>query len=282
MERTPRNKRIPGMPRILIQKRDKEIILAVYENRFLKRDQIERLFFAGASTSACNQRLMKLYQHKFLDRLFLPIGIGSSQAVYAIDRLGAEVVASHFGINKCQVNWRRRHNKVEFFFLDHTVGVSEVNVSLQVALRDKTDAKLLFWKREAFLPKDKVQDPEHYESKLPVYPDAFFGLGLKNGKSFFFVEVDMATEPLNRFRKKLVAYQQYWKTGAYQERYNYRNYRVLTVTTGPERLNNLLKIADSLGARNMFLFTTEELVSKDILGAIWFKPNSMNPITILD
>ncbi|MCL5291217.1 MAG: replication-relaxation family protein [Actinobacteria bacterium] len=282
MERAPRNKRIPGISRILIQKRDKEIILAVHENRFLRRDQIEKLFFAGSSTSACNQRLMKLYQHKFLDRLFLPIGFGSNQAVYALDRLGAEVVAANLGISPSQVNWKRKHNKVEYFFLEHTVGVSEVHVSLQIALRERANVDLLFWKREAFLPKDKVQDPEHPENRLPVYPDAFFGLQLEDGKSFFFIEVDMATEPLGRFRKKLVAYQQYWKSGQYRERYNYRNFRVLTVTTGPERMNNLLKVADSVGARNMFVFTVAELIPKDILGPIWFKPNSLNPTTILD
>lgn len=280
MERTPRNKRILGMPRVIIQRRDKEIILAVYENRFLRRDQIERLFFT--TTSGCNQRLIKLYQHKFLDRLFLPINIGSSQAVYALDKLGAEVVASHLEVHKNQINWRRKHNKVEYFFLDHTIGVSEVNVSLQLVLKEKPEVGLLFWKREAFLPKDKVWDPYNMENSLPVRPDAFFGLQLKEGKSYFFVEVDMATETLDRYKRKLIAYQQYWSSGQYQKRYRYKNFRVLTVTTGPERMTNLLKVAESLGAKNMFLFTTRELVSKDMLGSIWFKPTTLNPISILD
>lgn len=88
MQKIPRNRQTVGVPRILLQKRDKEIILAVYENRFLKRDQIERLFFAGSTRSACNQRLAKLYQHKFLDRIFLPIaGLVSSQATYALGKL---------------------------------------------------------------------------------------------------------------------------------------------------------------------------------------------------
>lgn len=277
MEKIPRNKRTAGVPRIIVQKRDTEIILAVYENRFLKRDQLERLFFN--TMSACNQRLFKLYQHKFLDRLFLPVEIGSSQAVYALDRLGAQVVSANLG---GPVSWKRKENKVEYLFLEHTVGVSEFNVSLQVALRGRDDVGCLFWKREAFLPKEMVQDPNHYENRLPVCPDAFFGLQLEDGRSFFFLEFDRGTETLTKFSKKLVAYQQYWRTGKYQERYNYKNFRVLTVTTGPERLNNLIRIAGNIGARNMFLFTTKELAERDILGPVWYRPTTSNPTTILD
>ncbi|PIZ37464.1 hypothetical protein, partial [Candidatus Aquicultor secundus] len=70
MARLPRNRRVKDFQRMVLQARDIAIILAVYENRFLRRDQIERLFFS--TTSACNQRLQALYQHKFLDRIYQP------------------------------------------------------------------------------------------------------------------------------------------------------------------------------------------------------------------
>lgn len=204
-------------------------------------------------------------------------------ALFIGDRsLGVEVVASTLGVGPREIKWKRRDNQVEFFFLEHTVGVSEVNVQLQLALKARDGIELLFWKRESFLPKEKVQDPDHPENRLPLIPDAFFGLEREVGKSFFFVEVDRGTETLERFRKKLIAYQVYWKTGQYQERYNYRNFRVLTVTSGPERLNNLLRVAESVGARNMFLFTVSDLVTVDILGAIWYRPSSLNSTNILD
>ena len=66
--------------------RDVEIILSVYENRFLKRDQIQRLHFAGASRIACNMRIKKLYEHKFLDRLVKPVAVGTHQLVVTIGR----------------------------------------------------------------------------------------------------------------------------------------------------------------------------------------------------
>lgn len=278
--RTPRNRRIHGIPRIWLQARDREIILAVYENRFMRRDQIERLFFS--TTSATNQRLMPLYQHRFLDRLFLPVDVGSSQAVYALDRFGAHVVGHHFGAPASQVPWKRRHNRVEWFFLEHTLAVTEANVAMKAVLAEREDVRMLFWRREAWLATEKLPDPEGGEKKLIVAPDAFFGLETKLGRSYFFVEADMATETLERFRRKLLAYQQYWKSGAYHRRYSYRNFRVLTVTTGAERANNLIRLAGDLGAKNMFLFTTAELASKNILGPVWYKPITLDPISILD
>jgi hypothetical protein len=278
--RVPRNKRVSGFPRMVLTERDKQIVRSVHENRFLKRDQIERLFFT--TTTATNGRLLKLYQHHFLDRLYLPVDVGSSQAVYALDRAGVDLVASELGVPKSHISWRRKHNRVEFFFLEHTVGVAELNVALQVALHKREDIELLFWRREVFLPREKVQDPEDWEGRIHLLPDAFFGLALPHGRSFFFVEVDMGTETLERYRRKVVAYQQYWRSGAYHERYGYKNFRVLTIAEGAERLGNLIRVAGGEGAKNMFLFATSRDVSSRVPEPIWFKPNTQHPITILD
>jgi len=63
---------------LVLTERDRAIILSVYENRFLRRDQIQRLFFSKSSLPACNMRLKKLYDHRFLDRLYKPVAVGSS------------------------------------------------------------------------------------------------------------------------------------------------------------------------------------------------------------
>lgn len=279
--KTPRHKRTKDFRRIALTGRDIAIMLSVYENRFLRRDQIERLFFG--TTSKCNHRLQALYQHQFLDRLYPPVEFGSSQAVYALDTRGAEVVATKLGISPNQINWTRRHNRVENLFMEHTLGVSEAHVSLEVALRlrEEKDVKLLFWKREAFLPKEKIVIPDKSEKKISLIPDAFFGLELPQGKCYFFVEVDMSTETLDRFKAKIIAYREYWKTGKFNERYNYHNFRVLTITTGPKRLNNLIQVAGNVGTKNMFLFTVSELASSDFLGDIWYRPTTLDPTSIL-
>ena len=108
--------------------RDVSIILSVYENRFLKRDQIQRLHFTSSSVSACNMRLKKLEEHHLLDRLVKPVASGSAQAAFALDKRGADVVAATLEIDRRKVRWNRANNRVEFFFLEHTHGVSEFRV----------------------------------------------------------------------------------------------------------------------------------------------------------
>ncbi len=103
---------------IALTGRDKAIILTVYQNRFMRRDQIQRLFFHDTSLPACNMRLRKLYENRFLDRLNKPVAEGSSQAVYTLDKRGADVVASVAQIDRHRVIWKRDHNRVEFFFME--------------------------------------------------------------------------------------------------------------------------------------------------------------------
>ena len=279
MARTPRNRRISGFPRMVLTKRDREIIRAVHANRFLRRDQIERLFFS--TTAAANARLLSLYQHRFLDRLYLPVEVGSSQAVYALDREGARLIAAEEHLHLSQVTWRRRHNRVEFFFLEHTVTTAELHVALQVALRAKDGVSLLEWKRDAFLTREKFPDPEDDDRKLIVAPDASFGLSLPEGATYFFVEVDLGTETLDRFRRKVRAYQEYWRSGRYVERYDHRYFRVLTIAETPGRLVNLIEVCAEEGARRMFLFTTAPAVTERVLGPIWFTPDSREPVSLL-
>jgi len=72
-----------------------------------------------------------------------------------------------------------------------------------------------------------------------MIPDAFFGIKATKGRSYFFLEIDMGTESNQRFGRKIVAYRQYRKTRKYTERYGFKSFRVLTVTTSEQRLENL-------------------------------------------
>jgi len=291
IKKIPRNKRVGFAPRMVLTERDKRIILAVYENRYMSRDQIRSLFFNV--TSMTNERLMRLYQHGYLDRLYPPVSFGSTQAVYGLDRKGAELVAKELGIAKESINWKKRNVKVEFLFLEHTLAVSEFRVCLELAARQREDASILFWKPQGKPLNDRVPDPERKSKYLLVSPDAFFGIlttnGLpteasaKAGKTYFFLEADLGTESRERFKKKVLTYRQYWKSGKYQEKYSFKSFRVLTITTSEKRLNNLVATARDCGVKGMFLFTTQDLTKPNkVLGNIWLTTVNSGFTSILD
>jgi len=235
-----------------LTERDKRIVLAVYEHRLLRRDQIERLFFT--QTAPCNQRLCRLWQHGYLQRLFKPVSFGSSQAVYALDKLGADLVSAELGIERNRIKWKRKNNQVEMLFMEHTLAINEFYVNLKEFLGQMPDVELLFWQRESKDLMDRVPDPEGKRKHLPICPDAFFAIKTKAGSSFFFLEVDMGTMSLGRFQTKVIAYRQYWKTGLYTQKYGFKSFRVITIANSPRRLDGLERVTRETGAKSMFLF----------------------------
>ena len=86
--------------------------------------------------------LKKLYEHKFLDRLVKPVAVGTHQIVYALDKRGADETADALKIDRRKVRWNRANNRVEFLFLEHTLGVSEIRVCLDVSLADRREEQI--------------------------------------------------------------------------------------------------------------------------------------------
>lgn len=278
MKKTKKKKLAP----IVLTERDKAIILSVYENRFLRRDQIQRLYFPNASVPACNMRLKKLYEHSFLDRLIRPVAVGSNQIVYALNHHGAVVVSATLNIDRHSINWKRDHNRVEFLFMEHTLAVAEFKVNLDLVLRKTDGVDWLFYSRESKGLQARVPDPAGKKKYLVVAPDAFFGLKISEGNSFFFLEVDMGTETLKRFGEKVTAYKQYWKTGKYRQDYEFNHFRVLTIAESKKRLSNLIDATRKNGGRNMFLFTTFAEIERSVFGSVWFSPEASSPSTLLN
>lgn len=279
MTRKRSNKKIKKMA---LTARDVMIILSVYENRFLRRDQIQRLHFPDASFVACCVRLKKLYENHFLDRVLKPVTKGSAQAAYALDKRGADVVAAAREIDRHKVRWSRAHNRVEFLFLEHTLGISEFKVCLDLALAGKRE-ELFFYERGDRSHLRRISVPDSKKKHLVVSPDAFIEVQVPKGRYAFFLEIDLGTETLFRFAEKITAFKQYWKSGEYQQDYGLKFFRVLTVAESERRLTNLLQVTGKAGGRRMFLFTTFARIHEvGILEPIWFSPADTEPISILD
>jgi len=279
MKATRRTNRISP---IQLTPRDTGIILSVYENRFLKRDQIQRLHFHDASRIACSMRIKKLYEHKFLDRFEKPVVRGSHQLVYALDKRGADVVSSALEIDRHKVRWNRANNRVEFLFLEHTLAISEFRVCLNVALTGRP-VELIFWQRGDRTHLRRISVNGGKKKYFVVAPDAFFGIQSGRGKHIFFLEVDMGTETLSRFAEKVVAYKRYWKSHQYTEEYGFNHFRVLTVAESERRLANLITATGKAGGRQMFLFTTFGAIdASSPFGRIWLSPHVDSPTSLLE
>ena len=118
---------------------------------------------------------------------------------------------------------------------------------------------------------------------LSVDPDELFGLRFPGtGKaSYFMLERDRGEMPVHRrkskdqtyYAKKMLAYHEANRVGEHVQELGLRSFRVLTVTTSPARIEQMIEaqkeMTDGRGS-NLFLFTDDRtLVEGNPLDALW-------------
>jgi Replication-relaxation len=236
------------------------------------------------SPQAILRRLNLLYHHGFLDRLKEH---SPSPMVYALGNKGAKVLERLFGISQGKIDWTVKNNEIDpvSLFRNHTLLVADFMVRLEAACKKRGDVKII-------RPEEIVEhSPEETKERqnplgwsvtvyregekinLGVVPDKIFGLHVLSrpegrNKAYFFLEADRGTMPVMRkglkqtsFFRKFLAYHETWQQELHTKLFNIKNFRVLTVTSTPERIKNMIaanrEINNGEGS-NLFLFTSQE------------------------
>jgi len=241
--------------RIILQDRDKRIIAAVYEYRFLTRSQIQMLFGIDCLTRA-NVRLRKLFDNGYLDRLFRPTLIGTSQSIYTIGKTAIPFIAQLKGQPERDVNLvRKRTLALKEHSLEHDLLVNDFRISIVNEIRAYPNFDLVFW--------HNAQRCEHrFEVRnygkvirSSLRPDGYFRI-MHGGRVYsFFLEIDRGTSSLDKLLIKFRNYLDFGNLGLYDKAYGLKTFYVLVVTNSIERRNSLKKIADELSS-NIFWFGT--------------------------
>jgi hypothetical protein len=78
-----------------------------------------------------------------------------------------------------------------------------------------------------------------------------------------------------RFTMKIIGYHAWWRENRHEEKLGIRSFRVLTVTSSPTRMRNLIaaarRVEDLKKNGRMFLFTTEDQLQLEAPGRIFEK-----------
>ena len=289
--RKPRFKRV-AVEDIQITERDVEIVRQVAKHRFLRSSHITSLVPGSAQYTV--RRLQLLYHHQILDRPREQIEyyqrLGSKPMVYGLGNKGADLLAERMEYSRGKINWAAKNKSVGPIFLEHTLLTADFMVALEVACREHgrvrlIDAQEILEKAPESTRKRSnptglsvtVDDLDQRRHTLGVIPDQLFGLQYLDkpeGRNigYFFLEADRATMPVMRhdlrqtsFYRKMVVYYATWETGLHTKLFNFKNFRVLTVTSSPARVGSLIEankiLAKGTGSR-MFLFTDETSLKK--------------------
>lgn len=277
-KRRRRDRRLANPERIVLQERDLDVVEAVYKFRVLRQNQIAALFFPhnteATSRAAAQRRLVKLYDHGYLERRFFPVvrNEGRSPTLYILDRKGADLLKTERGYDG--ISWHHESKNLKTEFLHHTLAINDVMVTMTVACRERG------WQLESWLTENEIKadyDWVHIRTatgrtqRVAVLPDSYFSIVARQRRYPFFLELDRGTTALKRFKNKIRAYLDYYRTGLYHQRYGNRSLRVLTVTLGEKRLANLKQATEETNGEHWFWFAVlTDLTAETVLTApLW-------------
>ena len=262
-----KRKKNPG--RLILQPRDQEIIKAVYEFRVISRQQLQQLLGIDGARRI-NQRLRKLYDHRYLSRYFLHNNRGSAKAIYYLGPRGAALVADELGIDLNVIKRKQKAtSRLHELFLHHALGLNDIRIAFSIGLANRPGMDMERWIND-----NDCQ--QHYHAVVHgrdvtrrFRPDGYFRIICQGKLYSCFVEFDRSTMTVNRFAGKVHSYIDFGSKGYYQRRFGVQYFRVLVVTKTLKRLNNLKKAVGAITDK-LFWFTTIDKITPDtVFGPIW-------------
>lgn len=296
-KRSPRFHRVVTVAPIQLTDRDRKILRLTHLHRFLRSHHITTLL--DGSEQQIVRRLQSLFHHGYLERPRAQISYvergGSQPITYGLGKKGGAVLRRKFGIAVDSEAWSEKNHAVGRVFLEHTLLVSDVMVSLELACR-KHGIRLLY-EDELNLPVNKHSLQWWVKivggTKLGVIPDRVFAIEHtdRNGqvqRASFFLEADRGTMPVIRkgltqtsFFRKLLAYEATWSSKVHQRHLGIQRFRVLTVTTITARVQTLVEACSRLKrGHGLFLFADTSVLEKDLFSTVWLngKTGELSPL----
>src|ERR1041385_5262874 len=131
--RLPRFQRASDIAPMQLTERDQLIIRHVHRYRFLRSSHIVAL--TSGSPQQLLRRLQLLFHHGYLDRPRSQLAYyhegGSKSIVYGLGNKGAKFLADHAVERRPRFNWTDRNQSVKQIYLQHSLLISQVMVSLE-------------------------------------------------------------------------------------------------------------------------------------------------------
>jgi hypothetical protein len=248
---------------MVLTERDVRLIHLVAEHRVLTRDQIRR-FMGFGSITRINAVLLRLVTHTYLTRRWQPTLTGSRRAVYLLGSLGYEVLNGPGTKPPRQSPWLAHSD----LFVEHELAINDVRLSFDSAHRE--GLSLLRWMR----------DRELRCLKWPVVADAYAEWVLGQASFAAFVEVDLGTESLTIWHKKVQGYLALTRDDRFSSVFGRRFFRVLVVAPSARRLANIKSVIQQYTDRVFWLTTRAALVRHGALRPIWKRPTGRSLLSL--
>jgi DNA-binding Lrp family transcriptional regulator len=260
-----------------------EIIRQIARHRLIRSTHVAEL--VGRSVDRTNDRLRSLFHAGYIDRPraqldYYPMA-GSAPMVYALANRGARLLRERDGINFTNLELSRKNREAGRPFIEHQIEIVNFQVALQRASRGRSDVRFVhpdeivnespgptYLSHKPFAVRVRLSD-KGVMRDVGVVPDLVFGLDLADhSRRNFTVEIDRGTMPIVRadpdqtsFARKMRLYLTVHAAKLHERQFNWKNFRVLTVTTDQRRVASMIDVLRRMRVPHspgpaLFLFTT--------------------------
>lgn len=293
--RYSRYRRSGTPPNVQLTEDDIEILWQVFRNRVLDTRAIFTLL-PTRSEQVIRRRLKLMFDAQFLDRLGqantrLHEKRGSFPEAYALAREGARVLRDRFGADIPIERWTQKNRELRSRSIHHMLETSRFMVAMEAATRQVPDARLIHFDQilaeQGRLPSSRPSGQRltirtevrwhGYREVEGTAPDQIFAVAVGGQRQYLFLEIDRGTETIEPNARKLrsksfwrdtsllrkfIIYAQAFAARAHEEQFGIPVFRVLTVTTAPERVGIMreacarhLVEGEARAKPGLFLFT---------------------------
>jgi hypothetical protein len=277
--------------------RDLEILRNLAGLRLASVAQLAAL--DGGSEQNVSRSLLALWENEFVERVVGQVESrllykGSYPTIYGLTRKGAWLLRKNgYEVRRRLLYEIDKQREAGWRFIEHRVEISAFMVSLELAVRGRTDVGILD-RREILqdAPKTRRDRRARLTARVridgtlkqhSVDPDEMFGLRFLESEeeSYFLFERDRGEMPVHRrkskdqtyYAKKMLIYYEANRAAEHIRELGIPNFRMTTVTTTPERVAQMIEaqreIANGRGS-NLFLFADEvSLAESNPLDVLW-------------
>lgn len=238
---------------VILQPRDRHLLSELPVLRVVDREQA-RLFAPFGSVTRTNARLLALTRAGYLDRAFVGTITGGRKAIYFLP------------------GTKRRGNRNPLAREESVVHQLALNLLYHHFKYQVIPGAFFIEWRRFDLP---------LSAQIPLIPDGYVRLRTPAGEVSCFVEMDRGTEPLRVWERKISWYLELAVSGEYERSFGDTRFRVLVVTEGARRLENIRKAIAARTERIFWLTTLSAIVGESLSTPIWSRPTGVAKVPLV-
>ena len=283
-------------PQIVLQPRDYDIFVDLYESRIMTREHIAHLHFNDRE-EATKKRIGTLVKTKYIgERPRLP----NEKAMLFLARKGYLALCEAGKLQGYpQTNWEKfqKRTKVGKSNIPHELDVMTVKSRLVSAIKKErwlSIAEFSTWPdRSKFATTREVREKGWVTTKaIQMKPDGFIRIHEISDEGIaeycFFLEVDRSEEKHAIVASKALGYRSYYQSGGFAERMGYDPanpaicpFRCLFIFLTDERRNNVAAYLSTLNPpiKGQAWLSTLGDLENDPLAPIWILPGEYAKLT---